>query len=110
MQGLGGRREPLGRESKNTCWRNSSFRNYADYMETDEFKNSIKQLIALAETEHVAVMCAEALYWRCHRSMIADYLKYQGAEVTHILGETHSQEHKYSECVKVIDGVFAYHD
>lgn len=109
LEKLGGRREGLGKSSKNTCWKNSSFRNYADYMETEQFTEGIGQLIQLCETALVAVMCAESLYWRCHRSMIADYLKSKGIEVTHILDQKHTQEHQYTQCATVVDGQLSYH-
>jgi uncharacterized protein (DUF488 family) len=72
---LGGRRKGLGKDSKNTCWKNPSFRNYADYMETPEFEEGIAELSQIASKSATAIMCAEAVYWRCHRSMIADFLK-----------------------------------
>src|SRR5207245_2341585 len=71
VPGLGGLRRPR-RDSVNTAWRNAGFRGYADYMQTPEFAESLETLIALATREHVAVMCAEAVPWRCHRSLIAD--------------------------------------
>lgn len=71
LQKLGGRRKGLGEKSKNICWKNKSFRNYADYMETAGFREGIDELIALAKKGSVAIMCAEAVYWRCHRFMIS---------------------------------------
>ena len=106
---LGGRRKGLGSASKNTCWRNKSFRGFADYMETDEFLEGIQELTQLASGEVVAIMCAEAVYWSCHRSMIADYLKSKRIEVTHILDETHSKEHEYTKCARLVDGKLTYH-
>src|SRR5689334_2724993 len=70
---LGGRRRARP-DSHNTAWRNEQFRGYADHMETDEFKNGVRALLELAANARVAVMCAEAVWWRCHRSLIADYL------------------------------------
>lgn len=109
MEALGGRRNGLGKNSKNTCWTNISFRNYADYMETGSFTKGIGDLAALAENGTVAIMCAETLYWRCHRSMISDYLKSKGIEVTHILDQTHSKEHEYTQCAILKDGSLTYH-
>src|SRR5690349_22293050 len=74
---LGGRRRARP-DSHNSAWRNAQFRGYADHMETDEFKQGVRELLELASTKRVAVMCAEAVWWRCHRSLIADYLKAEG--------------------------------
>jgi hypothetical protein len=73
-----------------------SFRNFADYMETNEFREGIQEVLELANAETVVIMCAEAVYWRCHRSMIADFLKSEGVEVTHILDATHSRDHEWT--------------
>lgn len=83
MPGLGGRRHAR-RDSSNTGWRNVSFRGYADYMETPAFKESLNRCIALAHDDRVALMCAEAVPWRCHRSLIADALLARGMEVSDI--------------------------
>lgn len=106
---LGGRRKGMGTESKNTCWKNKSFRNYADYMETPAFREGIEEILRLSSEGTVAIMCAEAVYWRCHRSMIADFLKANGFEVIHILDEKHTREHKYTQCAKIADGELSYH-
>jgi uncharacterized protein (DUF488 family) len=82
---LGGRRKPK-HTSRNTAWRNASFRGYADYMETEEFQKGIERLIDLtSEAGPAAIMCAEAVWWRCHRALISDYLKARGIEVIHIV-------------------------
>ena len=85
MPGLGGLRHPRA-DSPNTAWRNDSFRGFADYMQTPQFAISLEELMALARREPVALMCAEALPWRCHRSLIADALLARGIPVDHILG------------------------
>jgi len=108
LEKLGGRRKGLGQSSKNTCWKNRSFRNYADYMETEQFIEGIGQLLQVGESA-TALMCAEGLYWRCHRSMIADFLKSKGIEVTHIFDGRHTQEHEYTECARVVGGQLSYH-
>ena len=77
-------------------------------METDEFHEGIQELIQLANAEVLVIMCAEVVYWRCHRSMIADFLKSEGISVTHILDATHSKEHKYTQRAKVVDGRLTY--
>ena len=109
LQKLGGRRKGFGQESKNTCWKSKSFRNYADYMETSAFMDGAEELLRLSSEGVVAIMCAEAVYWRCHRSMISDYLKSNGLHVTHIFDETHTREHEYTQCAKVVDGKLTYH-
>jgi uncharacterized protein (DUF488 family) len=83
MPALGGLRHPR-RDSINTAWRNQSFRGYADYMQTEEFQEALEGLVRLAEDEPTAVMCAEAVPWRCHRSLIADALLVRGMEVFEI--------------------------
>jgi len=95
MPTLGGRRKPLP-ASMNTNWQNKAFRGYADYMQTDEFKNGIQELEQLALKQRTAYMCAEALWWRCHRSLVSDYLKDRGWNVIHIMSSTKSEEHPYT--------------
>jgi uncharacterized protein (DUF488 family) len=86
--GLGGLRHPRP-DSVNTGWRNLSFRGYADYMQTQEFAAGVDAVVALAaDTQHAALMCAEAVPWRCHRSLIADALAARGVPVEHIIGAT----------------------
>ena len=85
-EGLGGRREPLT-DSVNTGWRNESFRGYADYMQTDHFRNEIGWLMALADFDSAVVMCAEAVPWRCHRSLIGDAVLARGGVVEDIFVE-----------------------
>ena len=80
---LGGLRQPR-RDSINTAWRNQSFRGYADYMQTADFREALQKLLQLAEQEPTAVMCAEAVPWRCHRSLIADALLARGVQVLEI--------------------------
>jgi uncharacterized protein (DUF488 family) len=87
MPGLGGLRHPR-RDSINTAWRTASFRGYADYMQTPEFTENLDTLIELGEQEMTAVMCAEAVPWRCHRSLIADALLVRGIDATEIVSAT----------------------
>lgn len=84
MSGLGGLRHAR-RDSANLAWRNASFRGYADYMQTPEFESNLQELIGLAEKSCVALMCAESVPWRCHRSLIADALVVRGFQVEHIM-------------------------
>ena len=82
---LGGRRKPLP-DSHNTVWRLDAFEGYADYMETDNFKKSMKELEKTPLKKRLAYMCSEAVWWSCHRSLVSDYLKSEGWIVQHILG------------------------
>jgi len=104
---LGGRR-PIHRDSHNVAWRNTSFRAYADYMETQLFRDGIDRLLDIAQTGRTAIMCSEAVWWRCHRSMIADYLKVMGVHVLHILGEKKTQQHPYTSAAQLVDGRLSY--
>ena len=92
MPGLGGFRHAR-RDSTNTAWHNASFRGFADYMETPEFRSNLEDLIELAKRERIAVMCAEAVPWRCHRSMIGDALLARGIRVEEITSRTRTQPH-----------------
>ncbi len=107
LPSLGGRRRPSP-ASKNTAWRNPSFRAYADHMETVEFKQGLEQLGELARKGTTAVMCAEALWWRCHRSLIADYLKTLGATVIHVSYEKQGQIHPYTTAARVVQAQLSY--
>ena len=104
---LGGRRKP-NRDSKNTAWKNASFRAYADHMETGEFEKGIESLFALGEKKRRAIMCSEAVWWRCHRSLISDYLKANGVEVIHIIDEKTTQPHPYTSAARIVDGKLTY--
>lgn len=104
---LGGRR-PKRKDSINTAWRNASFRNYADYMGTEEFQTGVEKLMQLAMKQITCIMCAEAVWWRCHRSMIADYLKWKGWIVLHILSEKKVEEHPFTSPAKLCEGQLCY--
>jgi uncharacterized protein (DUF488 family) len=105
---LGGKRKPKA-DSRNTAWRNASFRGYADYMETEQFQKEIERLLDVAAgSGPTAIMCAEAVWWRCHRSLIADYLKARGAEVLHILGANKIEPHPYTSAARIVDGELSY--
>ena len=91
--GLGGFRRPRP-DSPNAGWRNASFRGYTDYMQTEEFRKHLDALVDLAREQTVAVMCAEAVPWRCHRSLIADALTVRGIPVAEIAGEARTQAHR----------------
>jgi uncharacterized protein (DUF488 family) len=104
---LGGRRDPRP-DSVNLAWRNASFRGYADYMETPEFRAAIERLVSMAQPQRTAVMCAEAVWWRCHRGLIADYLKAAGREVLHIGASGPPTPHPYTSAARLIDGRLSY--
>lgn len=105
---LGGKRKSTP-DSRNTAWRNASFRAYADYMETDQFQKGIARLLDVAEKAGPpAIMCAEAVWWRCHRSLIADYLKARGLEVLHILGANKVEPHPYTSAARIENGELSY--
>jgi len=93
LKRLGGLRKPA-KDSINLGWRNLSFRGFADYMQTEEFQKGLMELAELAAKKKAALMCAEAVPWRCHRSLIADALVIRGWEVQHILSRTSLQAHQ----------------
>ena len=100
MQALGGLRRP-GKDSINAGWRNTGFRGYADYMQTDAFQDALDALIALSRQKRVAIMCAEAVPWRCHRSLVADALDARGIAVVEILSGTNHRMHKLTPFARV---------
>ncbi len=106
---LGGRRRPR-KDSTNAKWNNSSFRGYADYMETPEFESAIAKLTRAATNKPTVYMCAEAVWWRCHRSMISDYLKAGGWTVMHISAKGKAQEHRYTAPATVIGNNVSYRE
>lgn len=107
LKGLGGFRHKL-KNSLNKSWRNDSFRGYADYMQTQDFTNSLNELIDLANNENVVIMCAEALPWRCHRSLIADALMVRGITVNHIMSLSKSNKHIMTSFAVVKDTDITY--
>src|SRR5688572_23998073 len=100
MPALGGLRHPR-KDSVNTAWQNDNFRGYADYMQTVEFQDNLQELIGLAKGDATAVMCAEAVPWRCHRSLIADALLARGIEVQHILSVTARRPHAFTSFARI---------
>jgi uncharacterized protein (DUF488 family) len=105
---LGGRRK-INRDSRNTAWRNASFRGYADYMETEQFQKGVERLLAFArEAGPAAIMCAEAVWWRCHRSLISDYVKASSVEVMHILDANKVEPHPFTSAARIVNGELSY--
>jgi uncharacterized protein (DUF488 family) len=109
MKELGGRRKKIRSDSPNLALRNESFRNYADYMMTDEFAQGIERLLALAGEAKTAYMCAERMYFQCHRMLISDYLAAHGHTVLHIDDEKRPlREHKMMAEARLMDGKLVY--
>lgn len=109
IKNLGGRRKAnLG--SKNTAWHHPAFRGYADYMETDLFREGIQELLKIANQQRTAYMCSEALWWHCHRSLVSDFLKVQGWNVMHIMRIGKEEEHRFTAPAKIIDGALTYEE
>lgn len=107
MKNLGGLR-PAKKDSINTAWRNASFRGYADYMQTSEFADGIDELLAYASNQPTAIMCAEAVPWRCHRSMVGDALVVRGVEVSDIMSLTKNSPHTLTSFASV-DGTRVFY-
>jgi uncharacterized protein (DUF488 family) len=107
MPGLGGLRHPR-KDSINLGWQNASFRGYADYMQTSQFEKSLSELIDVARDRRTAIMCAEAVPWRCHRSLIGDALLARGIEVEDILSESSRKPHRYTSFARVENGQVTY--
>lgn len=104
---LGGRRA-THKCSRNTNWRNPSFRGYADHMEGREFLAGAERLLAIAAGTKTAYMCSEAVWWQCHRSMISDYLKSVDIEVNHIVSPTATKPHPYTQPARIVNGRLTY--
>lgn len=106
---LGGyRKKGLGEDSPNKAWRSQGFRNYADHTMTEQFRDGVGKLLKLAEEGRLALICAEQVYWRCHRRIISDYLKAKCHTVTHIISKGITREHELTGFAKAIDGELRY--
>jgi uncharacterized protein (DUF488 family) len=105
--GLGGFRKPAAR-SENTGWKNKSFQGYADYMETSEFEQALDGVIEVAKDRRAALMCAEAVWWRCHRMLISDALTIRGWRVLHMGLGDEPKDHRLTPFAVVTDGRLAY--
>ena len=108
MKALGGYRKKILEESPNVALRSAGFRNYADYMLTAEFEQSVADLIALAENSRMAYMCAERAYFRCHRMLVSDWLVAHGHEVLHIDAEGPVRRHGLTTEARMVDGQLIY--
>ena len=98
----------MSKDSVNQGWRNASFRGYADYMQTEEFQRAVEELTVDSQPQPTTVMCAEALPWRCHRSLIADALIVRGWEVRHIMGVADAEPHQLTSFARVVDDAITY--
>lgn len=107
MKALGGLRRARP-DSINTGWRNASFRGFADYMQTKPFRQALDKLVQLAEQKPTAIMCAEAVPWRCHRSLIADALTVRGYEVRDIMSATNARPHVLNPMARVHEQQVTY--
>ncbi len=107
MPELGGLRHAR-KDSPNAAWKNASFRGYADYMQTPEFERAIEKLIAIARKRRTAIMCAESVPWRCHRSLVADALTARGVPVEHILSAAARKPHTLTSFARVEDARVTY--
>ena len=105
---LGGRRKPRP-DSPHTAWRHDAFRGYADHMESGEFEGAIERLLASsAAIGPTAIMCAEAVWWRCRRGLVSDYLKARGLEVMHIVDAKKAEPHPWTSAASIVDGKLSY--
>lgn len=104
---LGGRRTPR-RDSPNTAWRNAGFRGYADHMTTREFREGFERVVDAAKSSRAAIMCAEAVWWKCHRGLVSDALVVEGFRVVHIMAAENDAEHPMTGAATVVDGKLTY--
>ncbi|HEY6768772.1 MAG TPA: DUF488 domain-containing protein [Candidatus Sulfotelmatobacter sp.] len=108
MKALGGYRKKILEDSPHIAIRNARFRNYADYMLTPEFEAAMRELLALAEKSHTAYMCAERVYFQCHRMLVSDWLTAHGHQVLHIDGTSPAKPHRLMAEARMIDGKLIY--
>jgi uncharacterized protein (DUF488 family) len=107
VPGLGGLRRARP-DSANAAWRNPSFRGYADYMQTPAFAEHLAEVVALAKSERIALMCAEAVPWRCHRSLIADFLVVEKKRRVDELVGARARPHRLTACARIVRGKLSY--
>ena len=110
LEALGGRRHRKKTDppSRNLGLRDQSFRNYADYMATDEFRQGVAKLLEIARNRRTAIMCAEGLYWQCHRRLVCDYLLANGISIQHVLPSGEVKPHELTTGAEVVDGRVTY--
>jgi uncharacterized protein (DUF488 family) len=108
LEGLGGRRHKQRDESPNVGLENKGFRNYADYMLTDDFRKGVEKLLEIARPKRTAIMCAEAVFWRCHRRLVSDFLVVNGVTVQHIMPSGELQPHELTNGAVIEGGRVTY--
>ncbi len=108
LEALGGRREKAHGPSSNQGLTDQGFRNYADYMATDGFRQGVETLMEIAVRHRPAIMCAEAMFWQCHRRLLSDYLTANGVKVQHIFPSGEAKPHEMTPGAKVIEGTVTY--
>jgi uncharacterized protein (DUF488 family) len=104
---LGGRRRSAT-EAADSAWRNPSFRAYADHLASEEFAGGLEELLHMAQACRTAIMCSELLWWRCHRALISDVLRFSGVDVIHILGVGKGSPHPWTAPARIVDGELNY--
>lgn len=92
-EALGGRRAPTAGPSRHPAWRDPAFRAYADYMDSEEFRGAFSRLLSRTTEERIVIMCAETLWWKCHRRLLSDAASLRGTRVVHLITADHSEEH-----------------
>jgi uncharacterized protein (DUF488 family) len=107
LAALGGRRRPRS-DSPNTAWRNAAFRGYADHIGSAEFGDGLATLLEFSARQRTTLLCAEAMWWRCHRALIADVLCVRGIQVVHILDAKHAVVHPYTSAARIVRGQLSY--
>ena len=107
LPSLGGRRRPLP-DSPNTAWRSAMFRGYADYMATESFAGGLLELQTYVHGLRTCIMCAEAVWWRCHRGLIADVLRWEGFQVLHVLSKTSTVPHPFTSAARITRDGLSY--
>lgn len=108
LEALGGRRQKLRDESPNLGLENKGFRNYADYMLSEEFREGVGKLLEVARQNRTAIMCAEGLFWQCHRRLVSDYLMANGVTVQHIMPAGELRPHTLTPCAQIENGQVTY--
>jgi uncharacterized protein (DUF488 family) len=108
LQALGGRRNKQREQSPNLGLDNPGFRNYADYMLTGEFRNTVEDLLNIARRRRTAIMCAEGLFWQCHRRLVSDFLTARGVSVHHIMPNGQLRPHTLTSAAVIVDGQVTY--
>ena len=108
LKGLGGFRKPIKGSEENAFWKNSGFRGYADYMQTEKFKAALEELIGLLNERKTVYCCTEAVFWRCHRQLVSDALTVRGYRVGNVFSAVKVEPHELTDSLKMVDGRITY--